>query len=274
MFKIAVVIFRESLEIALLIGIIMAVTKPIQSSRTSIILGGLLGVVLASLFAFFTRTLTNMVDGLGDELFDSCIILLTALIISWTVVWMQGYTKRIQKDVGELSDKISSGRASKFMLVLVVATAIFREGAEILLFIYSISSTESIRVNDYILGLGLGSFFGVLAGTIIYNGLIKFAGKYVFKISTILLILIAAGLASGAAGILTSSGMIETMSEQLWDSSWLIEDRSVTGKLLNIITGYDARPNGMQLLFYFGTILLNIGMMRLRTILIQRKNND
>lgn len=274
MFKIAVVVFRESLEIALLLSIIMAVTKPIQSSRTSIIMGGLLGLVMASLFAFFTRTLTNMIDGLGDELFDSCIILLTSLIISWTVVWMQGYTQRIQKDVGELSNKISSGKANKFMLVLVVAIAIFREGAEILLFIYSISSTESIRVNDYIIGLGLGSFFGVLVGVIIYTGLIKFAGRYVFKISTILLILIAAGLASGAAGILTSSGIIETMSDQLWDSSWLIEDRSITGKLLNIIAGYDARPNGMQLLFYFGTILLNISMMWIRTMMMQRKKND
>ena len=106
----------------------------------------------------------------------------------------------------------------------------------------------------------------------IYFGLIKFAGKYIFKISTILLILISAGLAAEAAGALASAGIIEIFSDQLWDSSWLIEDRSTTGKLLKIIIGYNSRPNIIQMVFYLGTIGLNIILLNIRTRII--KNNE
>lgn len=269
MFKIAVVIFRESLEIALLLGVIMAVTRPIENSRTYIVLGALLGLVAASLFAFFARSLSVLFGGVGDELFDACVILLTSAIISWTVIWMQGYTKRIKRDLGELSDKIASGTTSQFMLVLVVAATIFREGVEILLFIYSIASTETIRVNEYITGLGIGAFLGLVVGIIIYLGLVNFAGKYAFKISTILLILIAAGLASEAAGILTSSGIIDIMSGEIWDSSWLINDNSEVGRILNVITGYVAKPNELQITFYFTTIILNLLIILIRKSIVR-----
>lgn len=270
MFKIAIVVFRECMEISFLLGVILAVTKPIKNSRTYIILGSMLGVFLAGVFAMFARSVAESFGGIGDELFDSCVILITAAVISWTVVWMQGYTKKIRKDLGKLSEKINAGDASQFMLVVVVAMAILREGAEIILFVYSISSAGNIDGNSYVLGLGAGAFAGLAVGTILYQGLIRFAGKYIFTISTILLTLIAAGLASEAAGILTSSGIIELFSEQLWDSSWLVDNNSITGKVLNITIGYDSRPNGMQIAFYLATILLTVFMMKFRSRISSR----
>ena len=80
-----------------------------------------------------------------------------------------------------------------------------------------------------------------------------------------MLTLIAAGLAAEAAGIMTSSGIIELFSDQLWDSSWLVDNDSITGKVLNVTIGYDSRPNGMQMAFYFTTIILTVGMMRFRS---------
>ena len=265
MIKLAIVVFRECMEIAFLLGVILAVTKPVKDSRKYVILGSITGVFLAALFAFFAKTLSESMGGIGDELFDSCVILVTAILISWTVVWMQGYTKKIRKDLSKLSDKITAGVVSKLMLVFVVAAAIFREGAEIILFVYSITSAGNIDGNEYITGIGIGAFGGLLVGTLLYLGLMKYAGRYVFKISTILLTLIAAALAAEAAGIMTSSGIIEVLSDQLWDSSWLVENGSVTGKILNITVGYDSRPNGMQIIFYFATIILTFGMMKLRS---------
>lgn len=265
MIKLAIVVFRECMEIAFLLGVILAVTNPVKNSRKYIIFGSLCGISLAALFAFFTKTISESLNGLGDEVFDSCIILFTAMLISWTVVWMQGYTKKVRRDLSELSDRISAGIASQLMLVFVVAAAIFREGVEIILFIYSITSAGNIDGKEYITGIGFGAFSGLLVGTLLYHGLMKYAGKYVFKISSILLTLIAAGLASEAAGIMTSSGIIEVLSDQLWDTSWLVENDSITGKVLNITVGYDSRPNGMQIIFYFATIVLTFGMMKFRS---------
>jgi len=265
MIKLAIVVFRECLEIAFLLSMVLAVTKPVKNSRKYIILGSMIGVCFAALFAFFAKTLSESMGGLGDEMFNSFVILFTAILISWTVVWMQGYTKKVRKDLSKLSDKINAGSVSQLMLVFVVAAAIFREGAEIILFVHSIASAGNIDGNEYITGIGFGVFAGVSVGALLYLGLMKYAGKYIFKISTILLTLIAAGLAAEAAGVMTSSGIIEIFSEQLWDSSWLVDNNSITGKVLNITIGYDSRPNGMQMAFYFATIILTVGMMKFRS---------
>lgn len=272
MFKIAIVVFRECLEISFLLGVILAVTKPIKNSRSYIILGSMLGIVCAATFALFARSISESFGGLGDEVFDACVILLTAVIISFTVVWMQGYTKKIKKDISKLSNEITAGATSQLMLVVVVAAAILREGAEIILFVYSIASAENIEGNSYILGLGIGAFAGLVVGAILYQGLMKYTGKYIFRISAVLLTLIAAGLAAEAAGILTSSGIIESFSDQLWDSSWLVSDDSITGKILNITVGYDSKPNGMQIAFYLTTIMLTAGMMKVRSIITKKSN--
>lgn len=264
MFKIAIAVFRECLEISLLLGIIMALTKPIKNSRIYIIFGILVGIVAASIFTFLIRYLSEVFFGLGDELFNACIILITAIVITWTVAWAQGY-RRLKYDIESLSERINSGIISSAMLVLVVATSILREGAEILLLVYSISSAENININDYIIGIGCGASLGFIAGIIIYLGLIKFAGKYVFKVSTILLVLIAAGLAAQAAGIFTSSGLITILSEQIWDSSWLINDNSTIGNTLNILIGYQSKPNILQIIFYLSTIMINVMIINIRT---------
>lgn len=271
MFKVAIIIFRECLEVALLLGIILASTRHIKDSKLYVITGAMVGTVLASIFAFFIRTVTIAYGTYGDELFDSCIILLTVLIISWTVVWMQGYTQKIKSDLGELSEKINTGTASKMLLIAIVASTILREGAEIILLIYGISSA-SLSASEYIIGLVIGSTSGFVVGVIIYSGLVKFAGKYIFKVSSVLLVLIAAGLASEAAGILTSSGIIEIYREALWDTSWIVDNNSMVGKLLRITIGYDSKPNGMQIIFYFATIALILAMIRFRTILAKKEH--
>lgn len=260
MFKIALVVFRECLEIALLLGVILAVTKQLEKSRIYIIAGVMLGTVSAALFAFFTRSITVAFSGLGDEIFNSGIILLTVTLIGWTIVWMQGYGIKIKQNLNDLSVKISSGDSSYIMLVLIVAATILREGMEIIILVYSISSVEIIDSNSYLLGLIIGIVSGLTLGVIIYLGLIKIVNQqYIFRISSILLMLVASGFAAEAAGILSSSGIITILSDQLWDSSWLISDRSIYGKFLKMITGYIARPNGLQVVFYVCTLgLINI----------------
>lgn len=272
MFNIAIVIFRECLEIALLLGIILASTRHIKNSRVYVITGALLGTVLASIFAFFVKFITNTYGKWGDEIFDSCVILLTAFIISWTVVWMQGYTQKIKKDLGELSEKITAGSASKLLIIAIVAATILREGVEILLLVYSIAKTGNISASGYIIALGIGSLSGFIVGIIIYLGLIKLTGKYIFRVCTILLTMVAAGLASEAAGLLTSTGVIETFTDTLWDTSWFVDSGSMSGKILHIITGYDSKPNGMQIIFYFGSVAFTLTMMKIRSIIINHKH--
>lgn len=260
MVKVAIVIFREFLEIAILLGIVLAATKDLRGRSIPIVLGIMIGIVGASLLAFFTRSLASSFGGLGDEVFDATIIMITVVVIGWTVLWMQGYGAHIKQEMGQVVSRIKAGSSSKVILTLIVASTIFREGSEIVLFMYSLSSSSHVSGDSYLIGFFLGAITGSLFGIAIYWGLLRFAGRYVFRACFILLVFIAGGLASEAAGILTSSGIITTLTQTAWDSSWLVSDNSIAGKVLKILIGYKAKPNVMQLLFYSTTISVLFGL--------------
>lgn len=274
MFKIAIVIFREFLEIAILLGIVLAATKDMRGRTIPIVTGIMTGIVGASMLAFFTHSLASAFGGLGDEIFDAGIILITVLVISWTVLWMQSYGTQIKQEVGQVVSRIKAGTGSKVVLTLIVASTIFREGSEIVLFIYSLSSSQHVGGDSYLIGMFLGAVTGSLFGIAIYWGLLKFAGRYIFRICFVLLVFIAAGMAAEAVGILTSSGIITTLTETAWDSSWLVSDSSTIGKLLKVLIGYDAKPNIMQLLFYSTVIVILFGLSAVQNYRRRAKLNN
>ncbi len=270
-FKIAIIIFREFLEIVLLIGIIMAATKHIHKSKFYINIGCIIGGALSLIFAFFAQIISNLYGGLGNEIINSSILFITAIIISYTIIWMQSYTKKIKHQLGNLSNKLNKGKSSYLMLVIIAATTILREGSEIILFIYSITYAEQVKFINYILGIIFGGGLGLLTGVALYLGLITASRQYIFKISTILLILIASSLASQAIVILSSAGIINFLNEQLWDSSWIISSDSIFGKILNVIIGYDEKPNVLQFTVYVLMLMLNIILINRKKLVMQKK---
>lgn len=256
MFKIAIVIFREFLEISILLGIILAATKNIQNRAIHIVLGIMIGTIGSAIIAFFIKSITKSFHNIGDEILNASIILLTAFIIGSTSIWMNKTSKSIKNKVNNIVVDIENEKINKVMLTLLVSTTIFREGVEIVLFICSISRSAISHGENYLLGFVIGALSGVGFGTGIYLGILKFAGRYIFKVCFILLSFIAAGLASEAAGILTSVGIIDIYHKPLWNTSSFISDNGFLGKTLKILIGYDASPNGMQLIFYCTTLFL------------------
>lgn len=274
MFKIAVVIFRECLEMAVVLGVIFAATKHVQNRGTYIVAGILGGVFCAALLAFFTGQLATSFGGIGDELFDAAVIFFTVFVIGWTAVWMQGYTMYIKQEVDSLATQISQDNTHKVVLTLMVTGTIFREISEIALFIYSLTASSSMDSVDYLVGFLIGALGGISLGVALYFGLLAFAGRYVFKMCSVLLIFIAAGLAAEAVGILTSVGVITDLTYSVWDSSWLISDKSAIGNILKILIGYEAKPNMIQLIFYCMTLTILSTISRWKTRRLQIKASE
>lgn len=256
MFKITIVIFRECLEIAILLSIVLASTHNIKDRGRYIILGIMIGCVAASILAFFASTLAFAFDGIGDELFDVGAMILTVVVIGWTITWMKEYSANIKQEMNDVASKIHSGSMHKLNLTAIVAATFFREASEMVLFIYSLTPSSSIETIDYLVGFASGVILGISCGIAIYFGLLKYSGKYIFKICSIMLIFIAAGIAAEAAGILTSTGAVTFFSDSIWDTSWAIQDNSMIGKLLKILIGYDSRPNLLQLFSYAITLTI------------------
>lgn len=252
------------MEVAVLLSIVIAATRRVPNISYYIILGMMGGVIAAAITAFFTRALTVSLGGLGDEVFNIIIILLTVFLISWTVIWMQGYSHRLHSNLATIADSVGTNKKCYWFITLIVATTTFREGAEVLLFIYSIVSAHKVDMNHLLLGITIGASGGVVCGIAMYKGLLGFAGQRLFKVTSILLILIAASLSAEAANMLVQIGVIESFSFEIWDSSHIIEDGSIIGKVFKIIFGYHSRPMAIQMIFYLSTFIVVYGFSHMR----------
>ena len=123
---------------------------------------------------------------------------------------------------------------------------------------------------DLMAGSIIGILFGILFGVSFYFGLLKFTTKYVFRMTSALLILLAAGLASQLADNLAQADVISVLTEPLWDSSWLISNSSLTGSFMHSLFGYTSNPSSIELIFYFTTLIaltcaLNVDLITKKT---------
>jgi high-affinity iron transporter len=84
--------------------------------------------------------------------------------------------------------------------------------------------------------------------------LLKISTRHLFGVTSLLLALLASGMAAQAAGYLVAAGALPALVDPLWDSSWLMSQEGLAGRVLSVLIGYQERPSAMQALFYAGTL--------------------
>jgi high-affinity iron transporter len=259
-----IIVFREVLEAALIISIVAAATRGVRGRALWIGSGLALGLVGAVLVALSAEAIAGAMSGMGQEWFNAAVLLAAVAMIGWHVVWMARHGKELALHMKSVGGAVSDGRRPMTALLIVVALAVLREGSEVVLFGYGLYAGGS-PMNDLLLGGALGVLLGVMVGFALYFGLLKIPMRHFFGATNGLLILLAAGLASSAAGFLVQADVLPSLANPLWDSSWLLSDQSLLGQTLHILVGYSAQPCGMQLVFYATTVvLLAIGMRAFR----------
>ena len=255
-------VFREVLEAALIVSIVAAATRGVPR-RGAWIGGGIaLGVVGAILVAFFASGIAGAMSGMGQEWFNASVLLAAVVMIGWHVVWMSRHGRELAMQMKEVGSAVSSGNRPLTALLIVVMIAVLREGSEVVLFGYGLLASGS-TAGALALGGVLGLVCGVALGFAMYFGLLKIPMKHFFSATNGLLVLLAAGLASEAAGKLVQADALPALAPAVWDTSWLLSDQSWLGQTLKVLVGYTAQPMGIQLAFYGATVLLLVVGMRL-----------
>ena len=249
MLQIAIIVFREILEISLIVGILTAATKDING-RNKWIIGGLaLGIIASLILAFSTNKISDSLDGMGQEFFHGLIMLSTSAMISWTVLWMQKHAKSLSGDLKNLSKAVKKGQKPLYALLIAVFFTVLRESAEIVLFSYTsyISGTSTISILS---GLAVGIILGTAVGVALYFGILKVFGRYFFSITSWILVFFAAGIAAQGIGFWINAGIVPAFQDPLFDSSQILSQQSFFGQFLNIFFGYMDQPTGSQFLTY------------------------
>ena len=255
-------VFREVLEAALIVSIVAAATRGVARRGAWIGSGIALGVLGAGLVALFANGIAEAMEGMGQEWFNAAVLLAAVAMIGWHVIWMSRHGRELAMQMKEVGSAVSSGSRPLTALLVVVAIAVLREGSEVVLFGYGLVASGS-SASALMLGGVLGIVAGVAVGFAMYFGLLKIPMKHFFNATNGLLVLLAAGLASEAAGKLVQADALPTLVDTLWDSSWLLSDDSLLGKTLHVLVGYTAQPSGIQIAFYGATVVLLLAGMRM-----------
>lgn len=252
MWAVALLVFREVLEAALIVCVVAAATRGVPR-RGWFVGGGIaLGIFGAVLVALSADLLAAAFSGVGQELFNAGVLLAAVLMIGWHVLWMSSHGRELSRQMQVLGNAVHSGASSLGLLLAVVALAVLREGSEVVLFLYGMRAGGAEHLWA---GLSIGVVAGAALGFALYAGLLRIPVRHFFGATNAMLVLLAAGLASTAARYLIQANLLPAWGQQLWDSSWLLGNGSLLGQTAHILVGYDAQPSGMQLVFYAMTML-------------------
>jgi high-affinity iron transporter len=175
-------------------------------------------------------------------------------MLMWHAAWMSRHGREIAMEMAAVGAAVTAGRRPMTALCVVVGLAVLREGAEVVLFLYGIlaggASGSSLFVGG-MLGLAAGAAFTALT----YYGLVSIPTRHIFAVTTVLIALLAAGMAAQAVQYLDAAGVINVLGGQLWDSSpWLPQD-GIIGRILRALIGYTDRPTELQLITYLATLV-------------------
>jgi high-affinity iron transporter len=251
----AIIVFREVLEAALIVGIIMAASTGASGRGRWISCGIASGVAGAGLVALFAASIAAAVSGIGQELFNATILLLAVGMLGWHIIWMSRHGRELARSARAVGEAVISGSRPLYVLAVVCGVAVLREGSETVLFLYGIAASGGVGAASLIAGGVLGLAGGVATGLVLYLGLLRIPTRQLFTVTNWMVLLLASGMAAQAAGFLVQADLLPPLGNAVWDTSVLLTEDSVLGKALHTLIGYVSRPDGIQIFFYLTTLV-------------------
>lgn len=242
-----VVTLREGFEAALLLGIVYAYLEKTGGRRDFrwVTLGAAAGVLASVGLGVAIASLSGPLLELGPDVIGVAVIFAAVGLLTWHGWWMQRNARAIR---GDVERRLDAARASRRLwpLALIAFVGVFREGAESVLFLWGLlTQMASLAGWGGLAGGVLGVAAASALGVAVYRGGRRVSVGGFFAVTSVLLLLVAAGLFGTGVGRLQGLGVLP-QSSALWDSSSFLDDRGIVGSLLGGLLGYRARPTAVE----------------------------
>jgi high-affinity iron transporter len=255
MYATTIIVFREVLEAALIVSIIMAAARGLAGRGTWVSLGIGGGLAGSCVVAAFAEAITAASAGLGQELLNAGILFLAAIMLAWHSIWMARHAREFAHEVSATGKAVAAGEKPLYAIAIVVASAVLREGSETVLFLMGAGAGQDGNLVGYVVGGLIGALLAIATGVGLYAGLLRIPLKRLFSVTNIMILLLMAGMVAQGAGYLVQAGFLPALASPLWDTSMVLTEKSIPGKVLHALMGYQARPAGVQVLIYVWVLL-------------------
>jgi high-affinity iron transporter len=250
MLETLLITWRESLEAALIVGILLTyLGRSGHRSARAFVWGGAAAAVAAALaMAALSDGVVAQLDPDAQELAQAGLLFLAVGVLTWMVLWMHKNARGIGGDLRRRADSaLAAGRL--LGLAAIAFTAVFREGMETLLFLWGVVAQRGHQDAAPLVGAGLaGAGLAVATAWLFFSGFRFFALQTFFRVTGALLLLVAAGLLSSGLNTLVGLGYLSPLVPQVWNTSWLLRDDSLLGAFFAAFVGYRSHPSLLEVL--------------------------
>lgn len=241
-----ILVLREVLEAALLFSLLMALSRRVGISCRWVWASLVAGLLGAAIYGFNIDRVSDWFDGVGQEVVNALLqIMIYVLLCMLAAVT----ARRIRGSV------ILPG-LFVWLMAGSLALAIVREGSEIMIYLSGFLQVQELLV-PVLAGSTIGAGIGISVGAVFYFSLLNLSRQAAIVIGAVLLALVAAGMAAQATQLLIQADWLPAQYP-VWDSSWLIEEQSVTGQLLYALVGYESTPTLLQVGAHLSAVIIII----------------
>ncbi|MFZ1239730.1 MAG: FTR1 family protein [Anaerolineae bacterium] len=244
---------REGLEAALIVGIVLGVLRKLGHNRqqVSVWQGAVAAIAVSLVAALLLYAVGLKMEGSAEQIFEGVTMLLAAAILTWMIFWMQTQGRRINRELETGVRQAVSGMGGNkghWALFSVAFIAVLREGIETALFLTATTFTAGGQAT--LLGALLGLSAAAALGYILFTTTRQLNVKRFFQVTSVLLILFAAGLVAHSIHEFNEVGWIPAVVEHLWDTNGLLDENSGLGLILKALFGYNGNPSLTEVLGY------------------------
>jgi len=258
---------REGTEAALIVGIVLGVLK--KMNRMDRAPRVWLGVGLAALVSVIGAIALNAVgarfEGPGEAAFEGITMLIAAGVLTWMIFWMQKQGRRIQSGL-EAEVKSALTRGQDVALFSLAFFAVVREGIELALFLTAanFSTADGSAATPFLGWLGgiLGLLAAAIMGWLLFNTTVRLDLRRFFQLTSVLLVIFAAGLVGAAIHEFNELGWVPAVVEHIYDINTFIPEKSDVGLFLKALFGYNGNPSLTETIGYLSYFAVVYVLMR------------
>lgn len=254
--QVAFVVWRESMEALLVIGILDAwLLRNTQGASRSagrrfLRAGVMLGLALAGVLGSILLFSSEMLDDDQMDYFHMVMVFVAAALILKMVFWMRQQGAGMKVSLEHEARKAAAEDRWLGLLVLC-AIAVAREGSETVVFLYGIIAARYAADPWSNLVAGAAGLAAAAASYgLLQAGARWFRWSAFFRITEAMLLLLAASLVISGLDRAIGLDLVSPLSPPLWNTSWLLDDSQGFGRLLADFAGYRARPELLPVLVY------------------------
>ena len=261
-----VIALREGIEAALIVSIVLAYLKQLgRSDRSHLVWWGTgIAVALSAILGTIIFSVGAEFEGTAEEVFEGLVTLTAVGVLTWMIFWMRRQGARIKSELQQKVDTALS--AGGLALAAIAFFAVLREGVETALFLFAAAEGTAVEgggVAAQLLGALLGLGLAVVLGVLLYRGGIRMNLRTFFKVTGVILIVVAAGLFAYSVHELQEAGWLPFLESPAFDLSATLPDDEGVGAVLRGLVGYNSDPGVLEVVAW-AAYLVVVGTLYLR----------